>query len=351
MIAGVFSVVHHADDVRIREKLIPTLADDFTVEYHARTPVPAVVEGFAWHPFRGPRIIRNLALLFRLVRRELDVAVLVDPETFLAGILASRRTRVVFDIHENVPAQIATKNLPFKKILRRVAASILKAAERAGTIVLAEPGYAELFSRPHQVFENFPRWDAMPPMAPSDGSVIYVGDITEQRGALHLAQAVAGTDKHLVMVGRCSLELATRIESVVRHGGSTVEMTGRLPWSEAMARLASAAVAVSPLTDTPNYRHSLPTKVLEYLGLGIPVVATNLPGTAEVLMGRPGVTLVEAGDVPALRQAIIAASRSEVRAVAQRSSDIVRSEFEWPTDRVRSFYSALVGDPGLSPDR
>ena len=351
MIAGVFSVVHHADDVRIREKLIPTLGTDFTVEYHARTPVPDLIDGFTWHPFRGPRIIRNLSLLLRLLSRKLDVAVLVDPETFLAGILASRRTRVVFDIHENVPAQIATKNVPFKKILRRVAASILKAAERAGTVVLAEPGYAELFNHEHPVFENFPRWDAMPSMVTSDGSVIYVGDITEQRGALHLAEAMAGTDKHLVMVGRCSPELAIRIESVVRNGEATLELTGRLPWREAMVRLASAAVAVSPLTDTPNYRHSLPTKVLEYLGLGIPVVATNLPGTSEVLTGRPGVTLVEAGDVLALRQAIISASRAEVREAAQRSSDIVRSDFEWPTDQVRSFYSALVGDPGLSPDR
>ncbi len=351
MIVGVFSVVHHADDTRIREKLIPTLAADFTVEYHARTPGPDHIEGFTWYPFRGPRIIRNLSLLVRLLSRKLDVAVLVDPETFVAGILASRRTRVVFDIHENLPAQIATKNVPFKKVLRRVAASILKAAERAGTIVLAEPGYAELFNREHPVFENFPRWAAMPPMAPSDGSVIYVGDITEQRGAVHLAEAVAETDKHLVMVGRCSPELAIRIESVMRNSRATVELTGRLPWREAMVRLASAAVAISPLTDTPNYRHSLPTKVLEYLGLGIPVVATNLPGTTDVLNGRPGVTFFEAGDVPALRQAIISASRAEVREAAQRSSDLVRSEFEWPTDRVRSFYSALAGDPGLSPDR
>jgi glycosyltransferase involved in cell wall biosynthesis len=351
VIAGVFSVVHHADDARIREKLIPTLATDFTVEYHARTPAPDQIRGFTWYPFRGPRIIRNVSLLFRLLSRELDVAVLVDPETFLAGIVASRRTRIVFDVHENVPAQIATKKVPFQKVLRRVAALVLKAAERAGPIVLAEPGYAELFSREHPVFENFPRWEAMPPMAPSDGSVIYVGDITEQRGALHLAEAVAGTDKHLVMVGRCSPELAIRIESVVRHGGATVEMTGRLPWSDAMARLASAAVAVSPLTDTPNYRHSLPTKVLEYLGLGIPVVATNLPGTTDVLTGRPGVTFVDPGDVPGLRQAIISASDKEVRVTAQRSSEFVRSDFEWPTDRVRSFYSALVGDPGLSPER
>ncbi|MDH5421866.1 MAG: glycosyltransferase [Acidimicrobiia bacterium] len=351
MIAGVFSVVHHADDVRIREKLIPTLANDFTVEYHTRTPSPSQIDGFTWHAFRGSRLMRNVSLLLRLMSRRFDVAVLVDPETFLAGILASRRTNVVFDIHENVPAQIGTKNVPFKKALSRLAVLILKAAEKAGTIVLAEPGYAELFSREHPVFENFPRWEAMPPMAPGDGSVIYVGDITEQRGALHLAEAVAGTDKHLVMIGRCSPELASRIESVVGNGSATVELTGRLPWRAAMARLASAAVAVSPLTDTPNYRHSLPTKVLEYLGLGVPVVATNLPGTTDVLTGRPGVTLVAPGDVPALRQAIHSASRAEVRQAAQDSAAGVRADFEWPTERVRGFYTALVGEPGFRPDR
>lgn len=351
MIAGVFSVVHHADDARIREKLIPTLARDFTVEYHARTPAPALAEDFLWRPFRGPRIARNVSLLLRLWSRKLDVAILVDPETFLAGILASRRTRVVFDIHENVPAQILTKRVPFKKILGRVAAVILRVAERAGTVVLAEPGYSALFRGDHPVFENFPRWDEMPSMTDSDGSVVYVGDITEQRGALHLAEAVAGTGMHLVMVGRCSPELAVQLERLILEEGGTVELTGRLPWRDAMGRLASAAVAVSPLTDTPNYRHSLPTKVLEYLGLGIPVVATDLPGTTEVIEGRPGVTLVPAGEVPALRRAIIAASHDEVREAAQRASVVVRSEFEWPTERVRSFYRSLVGAPGLDPDR
>lgn len=351
MIVGVFSVVHHADDVRIREKLLPTLADDFDVEYHTRNPAPTKAGPFTWHLFRGSRILRNIALAYRLLTRRVDVAVLVDPETFVAGIIASRRIPIVFDIHENVPAQILTKNLPMRKFLAGLAARVLRMAERVGTVVLAEPGYASLFRRDHPVVENFPMWEAMPSLAASDGAVVYVGDITEQRGALDLVNAVGPTGLPLVMVGSCAPELASRLKSIAADHGGMIELTGRMAWPEAMTRLATAAVAVSPLTDIPNYRHSLPTKVLEYLGMGIPVVATRLPGTAEVVAGRPGVTLVAASNVAALRAAIVAAYNDDVRALAQAGAPMIRSEFLWPTERVRRLYAEVGGDPGLSPER
>lgn len=128
-------------------------------------------------------------------------------------------------------------------------------------------------------------------------------------------------------------------------------MTGRLPWHAAMRRLATAAVAVSPLRDTPNYRNSLPTKVLEYLGMGVPVVATDLPGTAHVLRGRPGVWLVPPSDVTALRNAILDANNEAARDTARAAVEIIRSEYEWPTERVRRFYSGVAGLPGMDPDR
>lgn len=349
MIVGVLSVVHHADDVRIREKLIETLIDDVEVEYHARRPEPDDVTGFSYHPIGGPRLVRNLILAWRLWTRPLDVAVLVDPETFLAGVLASRRVKVVFDIHEHVPGQILTKRIPMRKVLARVAEAVLRLAERAGSVTLAEPGYGELFAKDHPVFENYPRWEALPEPQPGNGTVVYVGDVTEQRGALDLAAAVGPTGMPLMMVGRCSTDLADRINKTVRDLGGTVELTGRLPWRTAMERLASASVAVSPLRDTPNYRHSLPTKVLEYVGLGVPVVATNLPGTVDVLEGLAGVRLVDPGQVEALRTAILEMANPAVREDARRSAIAIRAGYSWPTARVRRFYAELAGFPGIEP--
>lgn len=348
---GLFSVVHHADDVRIREKLIPSFPDGAEVEYHTRLPGPTDQTGLEWQPIEGSRLARNIELFSRLWKRRVDIAVLVDPETFVAGIVASRRVHVVFDIHENVPGQIRTKQIPLRSVIAWVAKRILLTAERVGSVTLAEPGYASLFRGEHSVFENFPIWSRLPDRAASDGSVVYVGDITVERGALDISVAAAENNRRLVMVGRCDPKLEAEIEGLFDRSDGSVEFTGRLPWSEAMDRLSSAAVAVSPLHDTPNYRRSLPTKVLEYVGLGIPVVATRLPGTSEFLDGLAGTALVEPGNREALAAAIEEMSTAEARQAVQVSREIVRAAYVWPTDRVRCFYAELAGVPGRLPDR
>ena len=349
---GILSVVHHADDARIREKLIPALTTDFEVEYHTRPASPSEISEFAWHPIPGSRLVRNLRLAGRLWSGHFDIVVLVDPETFLAGVLASRHTKVVFDIHENIPDQILRKTISWRRALAALAGKVLSLAERAGSITLAEPGYASLFaSDSHPVFENYPAWSHMPDPDQGDGRVVYVGDVTEERGALDLAQAAAQAGFDLVIIGRCDPALEEEIVAVTRKLGGSVELTGRLSWGAAMERLTSAAVAVSPLHDTPNYRHSLPTKVLEYVGVGVPVVATNLPGTAAVLADLPGTMLVQPNDVEALRDALVVMSAPEERVAARRSAGQIRATYAWPEKRVQDFYRDLAGLPARALDK
>ena len=120
---GVLSVVHHADDVRIREKLIRTLQSEHDVHYQTRQPAPTDQTGIVWSAFEGSRFRRNVALLTQVWSRQFDVVVLVDPETFLTGIVCRNRATVVFDVHENVPEQIRTKQVPARSMLARVARS------------------------------------------------------------------------------------------------------------------------------------------------------------------------------------------------------------------------------------
>ena len=96
------------------------------------------------------------------------------------------------------------------------------------------------------------------------------------------------------------------------------------------------------MRDHDNYRSSLPTKTLEYLALGVPVVATDLPGTRAVLEGLGGVWLVPPGDVPAMASALEEAIRPEAKAAAVEQAAEVRDRFRWPEAEVRSFYSDLL---------
>jgi glycosyltransferase involved in cell wall biosynthesis len=343
----VVSTVHRADDTRIREKLIPTLAPLGTITYAVRPPEPSSRAGIErWIGLGGGRLRRNLTALQLLVGRSYDVAITHDPELLPASIVAGLfGRRVVFDLHENVPGQLLTKEWlpkPLRRPLSWTSRLLLRLAERTCAITLAEPGYAPLFAGRHPVFANYP--DHLPAPQPSDGAVVYVGDVTTVRGVPFLAAALAtaAPEVTLRIIGPCSEEMAAEL----RRTNRSAQVVGPLPHAEAMAAMATAAVGVAPLLDTPNYRYSLPTKVIEYLGSGVPVIASDLPGTRDEIGDLPGVRLVSPGDAPSwettLRDVL---SDDELRTAAQTNAAAVREQFAWPADAVRDWYRELLTAP------
>ncbi|MBN2114737.1 MAG: glycosyltransferase family 4 protein, partial [Acidimicrobiia bacterium] len=95
----------------------------------------------------------------------------------------------------------------------------------------------------------------------------------------------------------------------------------------------------SLLHDLPNYRDSLPTKVIEYLQMGLPVVAADLPGTRQAVAGREAVFLVPPGDpvaaAAALEQAL---AGGEARRTAAAQAEALRGNLVWPDEAVRRLY-------------
>lgn len=340
----VVTTVHAADDTRIREKLLRSLAGQAHISYATRSPAPQDRTGIAeWLELRGGRIRRNLTAARLLMGRRHDAAVVHDPELLPAAIVAgglARRT-VVVDVHEHVPAQLRTKEwLP--RALRRpiawVAGALLRLAERTCRITLAEPGYQSLFRHRHPVFANYP--DRLPDPSEPNGSIVYVGDVTAARGLTDLIDATATLDPipRVEVVGRVDPALAAQLA-----GAPNLVVHGRLPHGDAMTVARRATVGVSPLHDLPNYRYSLPTKVVEYLGIGIAVVASDLPGTRETIGGLPGVILYPAGDIVGLRDALqVALSDPSYRDAASANAAEVRSRYRWPHDEVVAFYRDVL---------
>lgn len=346
----VVTSVHPSDDPRIREKHIRTLAEAFDVTYATKPPAPSDLTGLRWRGLAGGRLRRWLAALRIMLTARVDVIVFHDPELIPAGILVRlvRRIPVVFDLHENVPAQMLTKeSLP--SMLRfplAVAARFWIAwVDRTLEVTLAEDGYGALFRSERPVFPNYPDTAHFPTpdVGPRSG-VVYVGDVTEQRGALTLLEAVAASGATAVTyVGRCSDGLRSRLLERGDELGVEIELLGWRPHQEAMMIAARAHVGVSPLHDVPNYRHSLPTKTLEYLALGTPVIASDLPGTSSVIGGLPGVRLVAPSSVLELSVALDAVD-DVVQADAVSGAAEIRRQYQWPKKAVADFYRSLVED-------
>jgi glycosyltransferase involved in cell wall biosynthesis len=223
----------------------------------------------------------------------------------------------------------------------RIAMRLLRSAERSHAITLAEEGYADLVEFDHPVFPNHLDGEALPqPMAEGDGRVVYVGDITERRGATDLVEAAGLAGVDVLVVGPVEEVLLRRLRATARQAGIRFESTGRINHPDAMDLVRRASVAVSPLRDDPNTRDSLPTKTLEYAALGLPIVASDLPGTRHALDGLDAVEWFPPGDVNALAEALAATIESGSRPT-DRAGEI-RSRFPWPSDEVLAFYSDLV---------
>jgi glycosyltransferase involved in cell wall biosynthesis len=63
----------------------------------------------------------------------------------------------------------------------------------------------------------------------------------------------------------------------------SLEITGMLPRPAALARMAEATVCVSPFFPTPILNSTSPTKLIEYMAMGLPVVANDHPEQKLVL--------------------------------------------------------------------
>jgi len=345
----VVSTVHPPDDPRIRRKLIGTLQDEWSVTFAGKGRGPIDATRLTWRELSGGRIRRWLGAGWLLLGRGYDVASLHDPELLPLGLLATLRgRRVVFDMHENVPAQIRTKEwLPV--ILRRPLAGlvgwVLRLAEKRISITLAESGYAVLFRRDHPVFPNYLIGTPPPPRPADPGTgIVYLGDVTQARGLAVAVEAAgkAGVEKFSIM-GRCTGEFRSRLLGIAADYGLDLTFYGFVTPDRALEITAGAQLGLSPLLDIPNYKDSLPTKVLEYLAVGVPTLASDLPGTRAVLAGRPGVVLLPPGDTAVWAKSIAGAiADQDMRTAAREGVAAIRETFLWPEAEVRAFYRSLI---------
>lgn len=323
-------------------KTIGSLVGEWDVTYATAEPGPSDTAGLTWRPLRGGRLARSLAASAMLLSSRWGLVSVHDPELLPAAIVRGfLRRPTVFDLHEDLPAQVPDKTWvpsPLRRPLAVVAAWMLTVAERVMTVTVAEESYRAMFRTTPPVIANHLAVGRLPDPAPNRGEVVYLGDITGIRGATAAVRFARGAGLPLVMIGRCSAELRDQLETLAAEGEVGLELTGHLDHGMALSRIAGAAVGLSPLHDVGNYSRSLPTKVLEYLAVGIGAVVSDLEGTRSVVGGLPGVAFVPPGDERAWEEAGRDLDLVALREAAVSGVDEVRRRFAWSGAELRDVY-------------
>lgn len=351
----VVTVVHDPRDARILHREIAALLGaGHQVTYLAPfssfgVPPPSQVRAIDVPRSRGRRRVAAITKARAVIRREArfhDVVLVHDPE-LLPAVEGLTGPVVVWDVHEDTAAALSLKSWLPSLLHPPTAAGVRRLeqrAERDHRLLLAEEGYRPRFKAEHPVVPNStPAPERV--LASGGERVVYVGAITLARGAREMVEVgrrLEGTGAQLHLVGHADEAATTLLLDASARGW--VEWHGFLPNDQALDLVDGAAAGLALLHDEPNYRHSRPTKVIEYMAHGVPVVTTPTPPSRELVDGARCGIVVPFSDGPAAAQAVLAllADPVERQAMADRGRAAALRDHDWRRDGA-AFVALLEG--------
>ncbi|MEU7897091.1 glycosyltransferase [Nonomuraea sp. NPDC049152] len=311
----VATTLHHPEDARIMHRQIRALLDaGHEVTYVAPfthfnvTPVPPIT---AIDVRRGgmPRAA------LRRGARDADLLIVHEPELLLA--LPIRHPPVVLD----------TRDEPRGPMGRRLVAR----AERLHHVL--EPAAAEATQA------------AAEPPPPGDTRIVHIGRLTTDKGVrelIDLAQRLVPHGIRLDLIGAADREVRPILRDAQRVG--LLDWFGYVPNRHAL-RMAEGALAGVCLWHRPSVRP--PTKVLDYMGRGVPVVTT--PVAAAVVEQAGCGSVVPYRDVDATLEAVLDLKEDPARRarLGAAGNTIARLHHHWP-DQATAFVARLEQWAGVT---
>jgi glycosyltransferase involved in cell wall biosynthesis len=359
--------VHRPFDVRIFHKECKTLAEQgYEVVLVAPHERSEVVEGVRIRAVpesktRRERMTRTVgAVLSAALAENADLYHFHDPELIPVGIwLKMRGKRVVYDVHDDVPRQILSKSW-IGPMLRSVVGGGAALAEGIGArlfdgILAVTPVIAHRFPKGKTVtVKNFPIVGELDqgetaPYRERPAEVAYVGVITRNRGAQKMVEAM----EHLPQALGARLMLAGTfyppgLEEELNRlpGWVQVEYLGWQSRPQVAALLGRVRMGAITSQPTITYVDAYPTKLFEYMSIGIPVVCSDFPLLREIVESVGCGILVNPLDPEAIASAIqwLLEHPEEAEIMGRRGQEAVRKKYNWDTEaeNLLAFYEDLL---------
>lgn len=379
---AMIAYTHYESDPRVKREAEALAARGDNVHVWALrgegAPKDAVEKGVTVHRIRMPRYRGGRALNYvssyarfmavatamitaAHVESRIDVVhvhTMPDFMVFAALIPRLSGAKVLLDMHDLMPELYALK-FGLEKHGRAVAA--LRSVQRAATafadaVICVHQNQYELLLRDgvpaHKlsIVMNaadpllFPKRDKEPPSGANDPiRVVYHGTVLERYGVDLAVRAFAmarAQDPRLVMSlygGGDFVEPVRALASELGLAPPVFEMTGvHRPLEEIAEAIRSAHIGVAPNRD--NQEDSvLPTKLLEYISVGIPAVATRTRCVSRFFDGSE-VELVPVGDVDGMAAALVRLARdAKLRKARVERARLWEQEFGWEVNKRHLF--------------
>lgn len=184
--------------------------------------------------------------------------------------------------------------------------------------------------------------------------LLFVGRLVEKKGLTHLLDAMAAISSQipgarLLIAGDGPLRQPLERRAIRTGLGDSVTFLGAVPQSRLPALYRRAAVAVFPfVVARDGDQEGLGLVVIEAMGCGCPVVASDLPAVRDAIKPHATGWLVSPANAKELAETLIQVLHLDIEqrdTVAARARDHVLDRFHW--DSVAARYANLL-EPGIA---
>jgi glycosyltransferase involved in cell wall biosynthesis len=369
---AIVTTVHRWGDPRVFERNA-CAAMQWCLEVHAFVPAngkpPAPHWGsrgeFHFHNLPTPSgRFRRMWLALRVGKYiseggEFDAIHFHDPELIPAMIWLTVRhpkLRILYDVHEELPLEVFSKSC-IPRILQPLASVFVRvlwglAAWRFHAFAPATEAIAAHWPPERtRVVHNYPRSVFNLPrqgLEVNPNRIVFVGALTRIHGVEEVLQSVSRLRQEhphlrLELYGRVlDPSLQPAVDRAV--GEDWCQHTPWLDPAELASRLSGAGVGLVPYHPLVDHLDALPTKIFEYMALGIPILASDFPLWRRIIQEQ-NVGLCAAPTVEGLTQALRLMVNDPVRLQtwSVRAQETYQRQYRWEVEaeNLRTLYRIM----------
>ncbi len=336
-----------------------------------RFPAPPSGRGLLGYvtEFSYTSLILAMLVLVVWMRSGVDVVHVHNPPDtlFVAGLLPKLAGKwLVYDHHDLSPELYCSKyDRTSKRVERFLRTMEYWSCRLADTVITVNESYRltdqtrnQVVPQKIHVIRNGPDLNRVylrpidPELRQRAATIIaYVGTMNRQDGVDHLIRALGHLSHDLnhhnwycVLIGRC--RDAATLEALAKELGigEQVKLAGYVPDETMLAWLSTADICVAPDPSNPLNDRSTMIKILEYMALGKPIVAYNLP-EHRVSAGNAGLFARPNDPLDFARQlARLIDDPVERQTLGQRGQQRIQESLGWDysAGRLRGVYEQIA---------